>query len=210
MNNKSDDNLDKNSQEQTVHFVYDEKQKILGIDEYHFKHFKAHLTGFPSFAVKDRFFEAVKNKPELNFFGLEERQYNEITEREMNRWRFCNLLELMMTYIITIPLPLCVLLIFADAIVSFRSFLYDKILALVNPIVTNVIIYPTLNYFIISFFLIIFSRLLYRTLEYLIISRVNSPPLGAHEKSKKELQYPAACGGAVYCLKPFVLYKLLI
>jgi hypothetical protein len=32
----------------------------------------------------------------------------------------------------------------------------------------------------------------------LIISRVNSPPLGAHEKSKKELQYPAACGGAVY------------
>jgi hypothetical protein len=34
----------------------------------------------------------------------------------------------------------------------------------------------------------------------LIISRVNSPPLGAHEKSKKELQYPAACGGAVYLL----------
>jgi deoxycytidine triphosphate deaminase len=34
--------------------------------------------------------------------------------------------------------------------------------------------------------------------EDLIISRVNSPPLGAHEKSKKELQYPAACGGAVY------------
>jgi hypothetical protein len=33
---------------------------------------------------------------------------------------------------------------------------------------------------------------------FLIISRVNSPPLGAHEKSKKELQYPAACGGAVY------------
>jgi hypothetical protein len=33
---------------------------------------------------------------------------------------------------------------------------------------------------------------------HLIISRVNSPPLGAHEKSKKELQYPAACGGAVY------------
>jgi hypothetical protein len=32
----------------------------------------------------------------------------------------------------------------------------------------------------------------------LIISRVNSPPLGAHEKSKKELQDPAACGGAVY------------
>jgi photosystem II P680 reaction center D1 protein len=36
----------------------------------------------------------------------------------------------------------------------------------------------------------------------LIISRVNSPPLGAHEKSKKELQYPAACGGAVYFEKP--------
>jgi predicted helicase len=35
----------------------------------------------------------------------------------------------------------------------------------------------------------------------LIISRVNSPPLGAHEKSKKELQYPAACGGAVYLKK---------
>jgi uncharacterized membrane protein len=34
----------------------------------------------------------------------------------------------------------------------------------------------------------------------LIISRVNSPPLGAHEKSKKELQYPAACGGVVYSL----------
>jgi DNA (cytosine-5)-methyltransferase 1 len=34
--------------------------------------------------------------------------------------------------------------------------------------------------------------------KHLIISRVNSPPLGAHEKSKKELQYPAACGGAVY------------
>jgi hypothetical protein len=34
--------------------------------------------------------------------------------------------------------------------------------------------------------------------DRLIISRVNSPPLGAHEKSKKELQYPAACGGAVY------------
>jgi predicted MFS family arabinose efflux permease len=32
----------------------------------------------------------------------------------------------------------------------------------------------------------------------LIISRVNSPPLGAHEKSKKELQYPAACCGVVY------------
>ena len=32
----------------------------------------------------------------------------------------------------------------------------------------------------------------------LIISRVNSPPLGAYEKSKKELQYPAACGGVVY------------
>ena len=24
------------------------------------------------------------------------------------------------------------------------------------------------------------------------------PPLGAYEKSKKELQYPAACGGVVY------------
>jgi predicted nuclease with TOPRIM domain len=38
----------------------------------------------------------------------------------------------------------------------------------------------------------------------LIISRVNSPPLGAHEKSKKELQYPAACCGVVYlgfCLR---------
>jgi hypothetical protein len=34
----------------------------------------------------------------------------------------------------------------------------------------------------------------------LIISRVNSPPLGAHEKSKKELQYPAACCGVVYSL----------
>ena len=36
--------------------------------------------------------------------------------------------------------------------------------------------------------------------HYLIISRVNSPPLGAYEKSKKELQYPAACGGVVYSL----------
>ena len=35
----------------------------------------------------------------------------------------------------------------------------------------------------------------------LIISRVNSPPLGAYEKSKKELQYPAACGGVVYLLE---------
>ena len=35
----------------------------------------------------------------------------------------------------------------------------------------------------------------------LIISRVNSPPLGAYEKSKKELQYPAACGGVVYCFQ---------
>jgi hypothetical protein len=41
----------------------------------------------------------------------------------------------------------------------------------------------------------------------LIISRVNSPPLGAHEKSKKELQYPAACGGAVYLIG---LLKLII
>jgi hypothetical protein len=39
------------------------------------------------------------------------------------------------------------------------------------------------------------------TPDVLIISRVNSPPLGAHEKSKKELQYPAACGGAVYLRK---------
>ena len=37
-----------------------------------------------------------------------------------------------------------------------------------------------------------------KSIPVLIISRVNSPPLGAHEKSKKELQYPAACGGAVY------------
>ena len=38
----------------------------------------------------------------------------------------------------------------------------------------------------------------YREINDLIISRVNSPPLGAYEKSKKELQYPAACGGVVY------------
>jgi predicted nuclease of predicted toxin-antitoxin system len=42
----------------------------------------------------------------------------------------------------------------------------------------------------------------------LIISRVNSPPLGAHEKSKKELQYPAACGGAVYLLCVYPLLNL--
>ena len=43
----------------------------------------------------------------------------------------------------------------------------------------------------------------------LIISRVNSPPLGAYEKSKKELQYPAACGGVVYLAVQFVMGRHL-
>ena len=42
------------------------------------------------------------------------------------------------------------------------------------------------------------DKKLYKKIVDLIISRVNSPPLGAYEKSKKELQYPAACGGVVY------------
>jgi hypothetical protein len=41
----------------------------------------------------------------------------------------------------------------------------------------------------------------------LIISRVNSPPLGAHEKSKKELQYPAACCGVVYSFGLFSRFR---
>ena len=173
----SDDNLDKNSQKQTVHFIYDEKQKFLWIDKYYFEYFQSYLRGFPSTMVKGGSFEAVKNKPELNFFGLEERHYSEITERQSNQYQIYTSLGLI-PFFIGICLLLFLLSRFSDI---FVFFLHDKILILFTPIVTyfpivtNFIFFFTstvTGYFIGSFFVTIFGtiyfRLLFRILEYLI------------------------------------------
>jgi len=167
MKKKTDDNLDKNSQKQTVHFIYDEKQKFLWIDKYYFEYFQSYLQGFPSTMVKGGFFEAVKNKPELNFFGLEERHYSEITERQSNQYQIYTSLGLI-PYFIGICLLLFLLSRFSDI---FAFFLHGKILILFTPIVTYFIVFFTSTVtgcFIGSFFVTIYFRLLFRILEYLI------------------------------------------
>ena len=81
MSKKSDDNLDKNRQKQTSFFLYDKKQKSSWI----FQHFLGYATGFPLTMLNDHAFKLVKFF-DLNFFGLEERKYNEITEGQRNQY----------------------------------------------------------------------------------------------------------------------------
>jgi len=109
--------------------------------------------------VKVGTFEAVQKNPELNFLGLEERQYNEIVERQKNQ------------YIIVLLLGAIPLLIGLSLLVKFPLyklvFFNSKTL---NPF--NQILIIFINYIIILFFQIsiqlIYLRLLFRIMEYLI------------------------------------------
>ena len=68
--------------------------------------------------VKGGSFEAVKNKPELNFFGLEERHYSEITERQSNQYQIYTSLGLI-PFFIGICLLVFLLSRFSDIFVFF-------------------------------------------------------------------------------------------
>lgn len=167
MSNKSDDNLDQNSQKQTLHFVYDEKQKFLWIDKYYFRYFLGYVLGFPYTMTEYSPFNAVKKKPELNFFGLEKRQYKEITERQRDQYNI-------LIYLGMIPLFIGALLLYLLTPFSrlhffrfFISFFYGEIL---NPF--GQIFITIVDFFVPLFFQtviqLIYFRLLFRILEYLI------------------------------------------
>jgi len=153
MSKKSDINLDQNNQKQTPHFLYDENQKLLLIGKY-FTYFVGYVQGFPLSMVKGRYFKAVKNKPELNLFGLEERQYKEITERQMKQ------------YNISVVLGGIVILILFILWYQYPLLLFY-----------NLRLHPFLGWIIISWFFLIVTylifisilfRLLFRILEYSI------------------------------------------
>jgi hypothetical protein len=158
MNKKSDDNLDKNSQKQTVHFVYDEKQKFLWIDKYYFRYFVGYALGVPYFTYKAGCFEAVKNKSELNFFGLEERQYKEITERQINQLQILYLLGVIPFFIgffIFLIVFLIVLLLPLSQFFEFFTFFPKFFIPLIIMI------------FFVLVMELIYLRLLVRIMEYL-------------------------------------------
>ncbi|MEB3193349.1 MAG: hypothetical protein VKL42_23650 [Snowella sp.] len=179
MNKKSDDNLDKNSQKQTPSFLYDEKKKWL---KYYFRYFLWRALGFPNSMVKGSYFETVKSKPELNFLGLEERQYIEIIEYQINYSRLIYLLVVIPGLIGLFLSVFYILNLFHSLFTSvshdfFTSFPHDKILSSFNPfrlIIISVLLIITL-FFQVLFQLFcqiaivyIFFRLLLRLLEYLI------------------------------------------
>jgi hypothetical protein len=167
MSKKSDDNLDKNSQKQTVHFVYDEKQKFLWIDKYYFNYFLGYATGFPISMVKGGSLKAVKNKPELNFFGLEERQYIEIIQHQKNQYN-------KILYLGTIPLLISLFLLFTltpflklHFFRFFISFFYGEIL---NPFghIFITVVDISITLFFQTVIQLIYFRLLGRIMEYLM------------------------------------------
>ncbi|PZV20556.1 MAG: hypothetical protein DCF12_22305 [Snowella sp.] len=104
-------------------------------------------------------FKAVQKKPELNFLGLEERQYNEIVERQRNQ------------YIILLLLGSIPFLVGLSLLVTYPLYRLDffnsKTLNPFKQILINFINYNIILFFQISIQLI-YLRLLFRIMEYLI------------------------------------------
>ncbi len=165
MNKKSDVNLNKNSQEQPSFFLYDSKDKLAWI----INHFLGYVRGFPSSMFNDSSFELVKNF-NLNFFGLEERKYNEITKGHRRHYRLYMFLGsipglLVLLFLIgLLPRQFQVLYFFTSLFTSLSIYHSSFSLFLVF---LGIFIYLFVAYLPVFFFIIYF-RFLFRIVEYLI------------------------------------------
>jgi hypothetical protein len=160
MSKQSDNNLDKNNQKKTPFFLYDGEQKLSWINQFVVTYLLGYAVGNPpSMVANVSAFKAVQKKPELNFLGLEERQYNEIVERQRNQ------------YIILLLLGSIPFLVGLSLLVTYPLYRLDffnsKTLNPFKQILINFINYNITLFFQISIQLI-YLRLLFRIMEYLI------------------------------------------
>jgi hypothetical protein len=163
MKKKPDDNLDKNRQKQTSFFLYDKKQKLSWI----FQNFLGYATGFPLTMLNDQTFKLVKFF-DLNFFELEERKYNEITEGQRSQYIIYMFLGLIPGFLVLFfglwPYQLGA---YKFLNFFFSGNIYNSFFSLLLNIF-SVSIIALVIHILPPFFFIIYSRLYFRIVEYLM------------------------------------------